>query len=45
MPGKQLYISDTLSRAALPYKEEHELDRDIKIHTNMFISTLAITKS
>ncbi|XP_052752398.1 uncharacterized protein K02A2.6-like [Galleria mellonella] len=42
--GSKLYISDTLSRAALLESEEHSIDNDIAIHANMFISSLSVSE-
>lgn len=45
VPGSKLYISDTLSRAPLPMKEEHCIDKDISIHVNSFMSTISASES
>ncbi|XP_047998259.1 uncharacterized protein K02A2.6-like [Leguminivora glycinivorella] len=38
-----MYISDTLSRAALPESNKHKIDSDITIHANMFKNSLAVS--
>ena len=45
IPGSKLYIPDTLSRAPLPDSEENSIDKEITIHANMLISSLAVSQN
>lgn len=43
IPGKKMYISDTLSRAPLP-ESMLELNEDVEVHVGLLISSLEISK-
>lgn len=41
--GTEMYIADTLSRAALPESSSDELDDDVIVHVNMLIKNLPVS--
>lgn len=41
-PGKQMFLADTLSRAALPNNVLEEIDEDLKLHCNLVLSNINI---
>lgn len=43
VPGKKMYISDTLSRAPLP-ESMYELNKNVEVHVGVLISSLEISK-
>lgn len=45
VPGKLLIIADTLSRAALQITEVDEIEDDIILNVQNFISSIAISKN
>ena len=42
IPGKHMYIADTLSRAALP-EIVHFIDEEIAIHVNLMTTSLSVS--
>lgn len=41
-PGKEMFTSDTLSRASLPESILEEIDKDLKLHCNLVLSNIEI---
>ncbi|XP_064641934.1 uncharacterized protein K02A2.6-like [Lineus longissimus] len=43
VPGKQLIVADTLSRANLPGQEESDMEREVNLQVHLLISSLAVS--
>lgn len=44
VPGKYMYVADALSRAPLPDTEITDVEKEMQVHVNLLISSLAVSK-